>query len=102
MVCDAKCDAVESQKENKKEGHITTGALREILETQGYKCALSGDELTPDACSLDHKQPLSKGGSHTIDNVQLVTPEINRMKGSMTMDEFILMCMKVATHMTGA
>lgn len=102
MDREANGNAIESQKKNEKEGCITVPSLRKLLASQAHKCALSGDDLTPKSCSLDHKQPLSKGGSHTIDNVQLVTPDINRMKGSLTMDEFVLMCIKVATHMTGA
>jgi phenylalanyl-tRNA synthetase beta subunit len=36
--------------------------LREILDRQNYKCALTGRPLTPDNCAMDHIVPLSRGG----------------------------------------
>ena len=75
-----------------KDGTIVVKNLRKLLEQQGYRCALTGEELTPDDCSLDHIVPVSKGGSHHMDNVQLVTRAANWAKGSMTMDEFLSMC----------
>jgi 5-methylcytosine-specific restriction endonuclease McrA len=70
--------------------------LQLILESQGIKCALSGRELRPDNCSLDHRTPLSRGGQHVIENVHLVSEEVNRAKGSMTVEEFVAMCCDVA------
>lgn len=36
---------------------------------------------------IDHRQPLSRGGSHTRDNVQLSCDRCNRFKGARTMEE---------------
>jgi hypothetical protein len=66
-----------------------------LIESQEYRCALSGMELTPATASLDHKQPVSRGGAHDISNAQIVHCEVNRMKGVLTMDEFIRMCCRV-------
>lgn len=67
-----------------------------LLEKQEYKCAYSGLELTPDNISADHFIPVSRGGHHTIDNIRLVTGEVNRAKGTMSFDEFVKMCKAVA------
>jgi len=75
---------------------ISQSDLFDLLERQGYRCALTGEVLTPDDCDLDHIVPVSDGGSHTIDNVQFVCQRANRSKGTMSNDEFIGMCKQVA------
>lgn len=54
--------------------------------------------LSPNDCELDHMMPLSRGGLHTRDNVQLVAAMVNQAKGAMNCDEFIQLCVDVATH----
>jgi CRISPR/Cas system Type II protein with McrA/HNH and RuvC-like nuclease domain len=70
--------------------------LFELLNKQRYKCALSGQELTPENVSLDHVVPLCDGGSDDIENVQLVTLEINRMKSTLPNSRFVELCQHVA------
>jgi 5-methylcytosine-specific restriction endonuclease McrA len=72
--------------------------LLELLERQGYRCALTGEELTPSTASLDHCVPVSRGGTHGIDNVQIVTQKVNAAKNTMTNEEFIAVCRAVASH----
>lgn len=43
------------------------------------------------APELDHINPLSKGGTHTMTNVQTLCRDCNILKGDMSMDEFINM-----------
>ncbi len=69
--------------------------LRAMLSKQNHKCALTGRELTSENCSIDHIVPLSKGGTHSIDNAQLVVAEANHAKGSLTQDEFGQLCRDV-------
>lgn len=89
------CELVlEQQAENEKK--VTPAKLLRMIELQEFRCALSGVQLTPSDSSLDHKTPLSKGGSHTICNVEFVHPVINRMKGTLTREEFVSWCRKVA------
>lgn len=80
------------------EGHepITAKRLHELLESQEYRCALSGRELTPQTAALDHIKPLSSGGGNAISNAQIVQYDVNRAKGDMANDEFIAMCRDVA------
>ncbi len=80
---------------------VTASQLLDKLKAQGFKCALSGRCLThesnlPNSITLDHAHPSSRGGAHDIDNLHLVAREINRMKGTMTVGEFIEACLDVA------
>lgn len=70
-------------------------SLLEQIERQSYRCALSGEELTPETASLDHCTPISRGGGHDISNIQIVMQQINSAKGSMTTEEFVDMCRRV-------
>lgn len=75
---------------------IEAGDLRKLLEVQGYKCALSGVRLEPKSSELDHKIPLSRGGTNKLGNLQWLERNVNRAKGSMDNEEFIAMCKQVA------
>lgn len=69
--------------------------LYQVLEQQGFKCAVSGQPLTPDNACLDYAVPVSRGGAHSIENYQWVTRDINRAKGAMLDCEFLKMCRDV-------
>ena len=77
---------------------ITVSGLRLKLESQAFKCALTGRKLIPDTASVGHVLPLSRGGANSIDNVQIVDCNVNRAKGTMTTDEFIAMCREVVEY----
>jgi hypothetical protein len=78
-------------------GKIKRQDLLDCLKQQNYRCALSGWELTPDTAQIDHKDPVSKGGKTEISNLQWLHEKINRMKGAMTMDEFLKVCRLIAS-----
>lgn len=71
--------------------------LRNLIDRQQYRCALTGMELEPDIADADHIIPVSRGGDHSIENVQVVHRDVNQAKGTMTNDEFIQLCRKVVT-----
>lgn len=48
--------------------------------------------------AMDDIIPLSRGGSHEIDNLWVVEHLVNSAKGTMTVDEFIAMCRDVTSH----
>lgn len=70
---------------------VTVGRVNpiEIFERDGWRCQLCGRKLNPKARGtlsalapeLDHIFPLSKGGSHTEDNVQCACRQCNHSKG---------------------
>jgi hypothetical protein len=75
-----------------------------LLEKQGYKCALTGVELTcilekgtvcKTNASIDRIDPK---GPYTKDNVQLVCAAINKLRVDMSVDDFINWCKKVSDH----
>ena len=89
------------EKSRKTQGNITGTRLRELLIKQEYRCALTGRPLTPETAGVDHIVPLSRGGTHTIDNLWIVLRDVNRMKGTMTGAEFIDLCREVSSRATG-
>jgi len=72
--------------------------MKDLLNKQGFKCAISGRPLSPDNCSLDHIMPLSRGGTHTLNNAQLVRVEVNHAKGQMTEEELLALCVDICHH----
>ena len=80
-----------------KEGKATAESLMGLIESQEYRCQLSGTLLEPSTAALDHKIPISSGGSDSIENLQWVSSDVNKAKGSMNQQEFITMCKRVAS-----
>jgi 5-methylcytosine-specific restriction endonuclease McrA len=72
--------------------------LRELLHQQNFRCALTGERLTPTNFALDHIVPIADGGEFTAANSQLVLKSVNRAKNTMSEEEFIEMCRKVARY----
>lgn len=68
-----------------------------LLRKQNFRCALTGQELVPGETATDHILPVSRGGAHTIDNAQVLAKDVNRAKGTLTNEEFIAMCERIAT-----
>lgn len=81
-----------------EETEITQRFLMDLIEQQEYRCKLSGVELTPDTATLDHLNSVSSGGGHTAGNVAWVHSEINRMKGQLSVEEFVALCRKVVQY----
>jgi len=61
------------------------------------KCYLTGEEidLLVDDYHIDHIFPVSKGGENTLENLAIVTPEVNRSKSDMTVEEYLSLCKTV-------
>lgn len=87
-----------SNLKTKQRLQINREHLVKLIEDQAYRCKLSGIELTPNTSSLDHVVPVSKGGEHVVGNVVWVHAEINRMKGQLSIEEFVSLCSKVAQY----
>ena len=87
----------ESEQGSQESGEkVSPKRLLKLLEKQGMACAESGIALTPKTATLDHKIALSRGGSRTMENVQIVHEEVNRMKGTLSHDRFVELCRAVA------
>ena len=76
----------------------------ELFEKQNRKCALSGlllnfpkDRNTHGGtASLDR---IDSNGNYTLDNVQWVHKDINRLKNSFDQDYFINLCKLVSNYL---
>ena len=55
-----------------------------VFKAAGGMCALCKTWVKPGNASMDHRHPLSKGGTHTWDNVQLTHLLCNLRKGNRT------------------
>ena len=89
--------ALDRTVEKEKKDAITLTVLKTLLIEQKYKCALTGWALTPENASLDHITPLSRQGTNTVENIQIIHGDVNRAKGVMTNDEFVRMCNAVTS-----
>ena len=64
-------------------------------------CYLTGtiiDLSVPSAYSLDHKVPISRGGSSELSNAGLSTTAANKAKHDKTPEEFLALCRQVLEH----
>jgi hypothetical protein len=77
-------------------GTVTLHGILHVIEQQGRRCALTGRHLLPDDATLDHNLSVSRGGEHTLSNIQILHRDVNRAKSTMTNDEFIALCCEVA------
>ena len=73
---------------------LTLVELEDMLVQQDEKCALCGDLL--DKWEIDHIVARGNGGFSTADNLQIVCRPCNVGKWTMTVDDYIAHCMKVA------
>lgn len=99
MEVQAGQQGVKPQTKDDSEGRnekITGSRIYAIVRLNGFRCAMSGLELDPDNASLDHIKPLSRGGTHTLDNVHVIHSTVNRMKGEMDQAEFVRWCKLIA------
>ena len=81
-----------------RKGSVRMRELLKKLEQQGNRCALSGELIDHKNSEIDHIIPVSRGGSSEIENLQWVTRKINRMKQTMTNEEFVDACKAVIEH----
>ncbi len=81
-------------------GPVSTDNVLLLLESQRYRCALTGRDLTPETAALDHILPLRCSGEHVSENTQVLHRGVNRAKGSLTNVEFIGLCGEVVAHST--
>lgn len=58
-----------------------------VWERDEGVCGICKDMADPENWHMDHIMPLSKGGSHTMDNVQVSHPKCNLSKGATIITE---------------
>jgi 5-methylcytosine-specific restriction endonuclease McrA len=60
-----------------------------LLKRHNFLCFYCGAKLRPANRTLDHKLPLSRGGTNTIDNVVPACRPCNQRKHRLTTEEFL-------------
>lgn len=88
----------ELRRANCMDDPVTRQGLREKLEAQGYRCALTGRELTPATAAADHIVPLAKGGDHSLGNIQVLHKDVNFSKNLHDNNQFRALCEEVLAH----
>jgi len=68
-------------KTTTSDGTINRKAIEDLYRKQQGLCAISGESLES-GYHIDHIIPLSKGGEHSIKNVQLLLPHVNLYKSN--------------------
>jgi len=79
--------------ETTADGTITKESLQLLLNRQDNRCHECNEKLdfiTPRKVHLDHHIPLSKGGTHSIENVVYLCQQCNMKKGSKMPTELLL------------
>lgn len=71
--------ARKSRLKSTNDGTITAKSLRDLMAAQGTKCAACKVDLVTNY-HLDHIYPISKGGKHTMSNVQYLCQPCNNRK----------------------
>ena len=67
-------------KKSTADDTVTKENIEKLLIEQNNKCVLCKVKL--EKYHIDHKIPLSKGGKHTIKNIQLLCPKCNVLKSN--------------------
>jgi 5-methylcytosine-specific restriction endonuclease McrA len=83
-------------------GTVDVRNVLRLIQNQDYRCALTGRRLAPEDAALDHIVPVSRGGEHVMENVQVLQKQVNRVKHTLTNEEFIALCREVVAHADGA
>jgi 5-methylcytosine-specific restriction endonuclease McrA len=63
--------------------------LEQWLTRGEYICYYSGEVLSLDDLTIDHKIPIKRGGTHELSNLCIASNKMNSAKGALTSDEFI-------------
>ena len=66
----------------KRREKIPSALRRRVIERDGYRCQLCGDEVSPEDIHLDHKVPRIQGGPDTFSNLQVAHSVCNLRKGA--------------------
>lgn len=67
---------------------VTKKVKEQLLQQANGKCEYCGVQVDERIAMIDHKIPLSKGGSSDIDNLAIACPKCNILKADKIIDSF--------------
>lgn len=76
---------------------------KDVLDKFGIntQCYLTGEPInliTSKNYNIDHIVPPKRGGNNSIDNMGILTKEVNNMKKDLLIDEFVSWCKRILEH----
>ena len=71
------------------EGTFDFSIRLKLFDNQNGRCFYTGAILELMTAHIDHKVPISRGGTNDFSNLALCTPEANLLKHNKTDEEFI-------------
>lgn len=82
VICRLRIHSANRRKmiQNVNDGTLTSEGIKNLLKTQNYKCNMCYNTLEGGNMHLDHIKPISKGGSHSLANVQWLCRNCNLKK----------------------
>jgi hypothetical protein len=86
---------VRKRRKKQHSGDINIEQVYDLWIKQNKKCALSGVSIGFYDCGINHTCSIDRINSlkeYTLDNIQLVHKDVNRMKNNFDQDYFIKMC----------
>jgi len=66
----------------------TRQQIEDWLNLTPLKCYLTGKEVIKSKMEVDHKRPISNGGSYGFNNLGITSKRLNSAKGNMSEKEF--------------
>jgi 5-methylcytosine-specific restriction endonuclease McrA len=88
-LLDPSLERNKSAKRRAAKGILPKDIVKRLLVLQQWKCRCCGESLES-GYHLDHIIPLSRGGTNSKENVQLLLPKCNQQKYTLTMEEFLI------------
>ena len=72
------------KKRRQQMRYISATKRNEVLERDGYRCVYCSADLHNEAVAIDHRVPVSAGGTNDIDNLQATCKTCNARKKDFT------------------
>ena len=73
-----------NQKRKQQMRYVSAGKRQGVLERDGYRCAYCSADLRTEPLVIDHKVPVSAGGTNDVDNLQATCRSCNARKKGFT------------------
>jgi hypothetical protein len=73
---------------------VTARELWSLWRKQRGRCVLSGRKLQRDA-HLDHVVSIAQGGTHGLENIRWLDPQVNLARRELSDDDFATLCSEV-------